>query len=375
MIKLKFLLLLVTTSFYAPTFAFTVAVPVKNPILPIGFLAGTTSGHEEITRQALVLLNNHLKAKGISLDELSPEILAEKDAGFSGASGLNSGNSIIRGNYATDLPNVLTDHFNLPNWYHMKIGAWNTNPDVQFVHFLRNIKPGEVLASQQETCIEARNTIIKSTIDGINLWHVGNIRSALFLVGHASHTIQDSFSRAHTKRSDAEHNYDLLNVCYYGNRRDTHTKTCRHHFIDFRDDIWMGSPIDIIKRIFALIIPSEEIREDSLKETATLARTASLRYLYLVTDYLFKNKDKPANPAEVTNLLTDQLFEGRSGNDAIDKGLAAEDEYTQIVMPRGIMSCNALNSQDDHAPLEETHFTSILQPKAAEKNSEDSSVN
>ncbi len=109
----KFILVLIGLLFFNFASAFSVAIPISDPLLPIGFLAGATSGHEEITRQSLFLLNKYFSSVGISIDELSPEILIDKNVNFIGTSGLNTQNSIIRGNYATDLPDGLAEHFNL----------------------------------------------------------------------------------------------------------------------------------------------------------------------------------------------------------------------------------------------------------------------
>ncbi len=331
--------------------AFTVSIPVDIPILPIGIVTGVTSGHEEITRQSLVLLDKYFKSKNINLDNLSPEILTEKEVSFIGASGLTTENAIIRGNYATDLPFNLVEYFNLPNWYHDYKGSWTNNPSVQVLHFLRNIDDGDILVSQRKTCETARANIIKSSVDGLNLWHLGKIRSALFLFGHASHTIQDSFSNAHTKREDDNEDHNLINVCYYGRSRDTRIPTCTHAIADFRDDIWIGNPLDLIKRVIAQFLPSEEFKEDALKSTAVLARSATLRYFYLIMDFLLKSKEEPPDGIGVLSFLISNLFEGRTGVDAIDRGLALDDINVPLVMPHGIMNCSGLNDEDEHAPV------------------------
>ena len=100
-----------------------------------------------------------------------------------------------------------------------------------------------------------------------------------------------------------------------------------------------------------LFVPNEEVRESSLKSTAILARTATLRYLYLVTDYLEKIKNEPVDEIEVVRILTENFFEGRTGDNAIDKGLAVDDLATDLVMPNGVITCSGLNADDDHAPI------------------------
>src|SRR5262249_60641310 len=107
------------------------------------------------------------------------------------------------------------------------------------------------------------------------------IKVALFLFGHALHTIQDSFSAAHTVRAGAADNHDLLNVCYYGKPLNVGSSACYHAVPDLRDDIWLGNILEVVKK-GGSVVPLDEIKERSIKAEAQLARTATMRYLYTV---------------------------------------------------------------------------------------------
>jgi len=322
------------------------AWPLNLTSFPADILTGSTSGHEEITRQAMNRLEIGLAGRGLDLRKLSPEFMGNREVEITGTNGLVSRNMIIRGNYATDLPFGLIDDFDVPKWHGLPLQGWTNNPKGQVLHFLQNRNDDGSLVSQRDTCNQAKDEIARTTTEGLRLWRAGNIKVALFLFGHATHTIQDSFSPAHTVRAGAADNHDLLNVCYYGQPLNVGDKACYHAVPDFRDDIWLGNILALTNKVGSAV-PLDEIKERSIKAEAQLARTATMRYLYSIVKLLFEGTEKDLDSVQVRAMLDRRLFEGVTGMTAVDQGLAKEDQSLPIPMSRGIMRCEKLNS----APL------------------------
>lgn len=328
-----------------PLLAFTVAIPSHLAVL------GVSSGHEEITRQAMNRIDTSLKLIGIDIDKAYPEFLGDRDVEITGAKGLTTKNFIIKGNYSTDMPGKLIGIYDVPKFHGQPLAGWTKNPKVQELHFLRNFTDDNKLVSAHETCLSSREEIIKTTIEGMRLWDESvkkndlSLREkSLFLIGHASHTIQDSFSAAHTKRDDSAHNHDIRNICYYGDKRADEQGACYHLPVDLRDDIWISSIFSIIKKIILYPIASDRVKENNLKVEAVLARTATMRYLFLVAATLKNQNDKPITKQEIRTLLTDRLFDGSTGMKAIDQGLAVANDSVPIPMPNGVIRCDGLTS-------------------------------
>jgi hypothetical protein len=338
--KLTFLSVLLVVQ---PLLAFTVAIPHRL------LLSGVSSGHEEITRQAMNRIDLSLKLIGIDIDKSFPEFLGDRDVEISGTKGLTTKNFIIKGNYSTDIPGKLLDTYDIPKWHGQALEGWTNNPKVQDLHFLRNVTDDNKLVSAYETCMSAREEIVKSTAEGIRLWNQSlkdndlSLREkSLFLIGHATHTIQDSFSSAHTKRDDSNHNNDVKNICYYGLKRADEQGACYHLKVDPRDDIWVSNVFDIIRKVVIFPIASDSVKEENIKEEAVLARTATMRYLFLVASTIKNQNEKPGSIQEIRTLLKDRLFEGASGMKAIDQGLAVASDTLPISMPNGVIRCEAL---------------------------------
>ena len=334
--------------------AFMVSVPLETPLLlfPLGFATGSTSGHEEITRQAMNRLESNLLRIGIDAAKLSPEFLGGRDVNILSTHGLNTPNMIIKGNYSTDMPSELIEIFNIPEFHDQPLAGWTNNPNIQVLHFLRNIDPKDgSLYSQFDTCVQAKEKIIKSTLEGVKRWIADDQKSALFLFGHATHTIQDSFSHAHTLRDKDSNNSDLLKVCYYGPMRNTSPDACYHQMIDTRDDIWFSNPINFINKV-SILIPLEKTKEGNLKAEAKLARTATMRYLFLVATFIHDNKlNGDLNETQLIQTLNKKLFEGLTGMTAVDQGEVAPVSNLKMPMPNGIIRCERLSRKVDSGEL------------------------
>ncbi len=355
--KLKSFLMAAVVALCAPcAWAFTVSINTKT----IGFVAGRTSGHEEITRQAMNRLEQSLLSIGIDAVSFAPELLGERGANPFGTKGFSVANKIIQGNYATDFPDTVAKVFDVAAWHGEASDGWTSNPNVQILHFLQNRQPDGALVSQLESCNSGREKIVKSTLEGARLWRAGDRRLALFLFGHATHTIQDSFSPAHTIRADKDHNHNLLKICYYGHAETKNADSCYHLPVDPRDGIWIRTPSQLnhVKKEFpaesAAVLPYvpvftsfmlfDTFKETALKHEARLARTATMRYLYLVATYLKASDQDDVDFQRLRKILTENLFEGRTGMLSVDQGLIKADESQPIPMAEGIIRCDKLDT-------------------------------
>ncbi|HEX9446055.1 MAG TPA: hypothetical protein VGA73_18190, partial [Candidatus Binatia bacterium] len=87
--KLKLLPVAALVAFFAASaWSFTVSVNTKAA----GFVAGRTSGHEEITRQAMNRLEQSLPAAGIDAAAFAPEFLGARGANPFGTRGFDVDN-------------------------------------------------------------------------------------------------------------------------------------------------------------------------------------------------------------------------------------------------------------------------------------------
>ena len=360
--KTKFLLIFAFAALGAPSArAFTVSLNTRT----LGFVAGRTSGHEEITRQAMNRLEQSLLSVGIDAVAFAPELLGERNPHPFGTKGFDVNNKIIQGNYATDFPDALAGAFNIADWHGEGLAGWISNPNTQVLHFLQNHRPDGTLVSQLETCNAAREKIVKSTVEGVRRWHSGDRQIALFLFGHATHTIQDSFSPAHTIRADRNNNNNILKVCHYDLKKQ-HADSCYHLPVDPRDGIWIRTPSQLIQAkresptevaailpyvpVFTDFMLFDSFKESALKHEARLARTATMRYLYLMATYLKDHSKDDVGFQRLRKSLTENLFEGRTGMLAVDQGLTKGDDSLPIPMSEGIIRCDKLDATAS-APL------------------------
>ena len=354
MMKRKLLLVAALVAFSAATaWSFTVSVNTRVA----GFVAGRTSGHEEITRQALNRLEQSLLAAG-SATAFAPEFLGARGASPFGTKGFDVDNKIIQGNYATDFPDMLAKVFDLAKWHGLVPDGWTNNPNAQVLHFLQNRRPDGAWVPQQESCNAGREMIAKITQEGVRLWRSGDRPLALFFFGHATHTIQDSFAPAHTIRADKDHNHNVLKICYYGQVDTTNADSCYHLPVDPRDGIWIRLPSQLMLAkqespgesaaivpyvpLFTDFMLFDSFKESALKHEARLARTATMRYLYLVAMYI-GNPDPDDGYSRLGKILMENLFEGPTGMRAVDQGLAKADDALPVPMAEGIIRCDRLD--------------------------------
>lgn len=316
------------------------------------FVGSTYSGHEEITRQAL---NN--TAKRIKLVDTANQLFDLDDLNFDlapeakGLFGFKSKNMVIHGNFASDFPKQTSVLSLASFWNNKNIGDFE-NPDAQVLHFLKNYKNTTTLVSARATCLQARENIKYVTQAALKFWNANEKSRALFLFGHAAHTIQDSFSRAHTVRNSAENNYNLRNVCFYGiamsknmdlSRRGP-KDLCFHSSPDSKDAIWNSNP-ELYKKTLSNWVSEQTIQCDKqtsypeteeqknacLNNEARLARIATEKYLFLVFNQISPQNFTRKSSEDFAASLDANLFDGPVGEAELDQK-----------MVNGILRCEGL---------------------------------
>lgn len=316
----------------------------------------TYSGHEEITRQALNNLSKKIKDTGarnniFNLADLNYDLLPEPFGLF----GYKSQNMIIHGNFASDFPDQ-TSVMSLAKFWQIPNIAVFENPDAQVIHFLRNYKGIATVDSAKNTCLTARKNIKRVTTEALSFWQNGDKTRALFLIGHATHMIQDSFSPAHTIRADESHNSDVMNICYFGSGmydamragKVSEAVLCFHQKPDVRDSIWNTDPQkyrdalknwakeNAMKCNKSENYPQTEKEKTScMSNDARLARNATEKFLFLVFNQIDSEALVKQSIDAFVNQLDSRLFDGSVGDAELDKK-----------MSKGIMRCDGLSDQD-----------------------------
>ena len=320
---------------------------------PTSFIivSSTYSGHEEISRQALNKTLARFADMGVDTFSKLPDLTVDLDPAPKGLFGQTSKNMLIHGNFATDFPKYSTvmdlgAFWKIPNMSNFE------HPDTQVFHFLRNYLSNSMnLASAYDTCMGAREKIKFITNQAIDFWDAGETRKALFLIGHATHTIQDSFSPAHTARDmDPAGNFDVKEICYFGTSirnkvQDPKLKLCYHAAPDSKDAIWNISQGQAMQTKIAWpeeptiqcnksegYPDTDDRKQACLKHEARLARLATEKYLYIVFAHISRAPDARRTRADFLASLDSRLFEGPTGVADLDAKMA-----------NGIMRCQGLS--------------------------------
>jgi hypothetical protein len=312
----------------------------------------TYSGHEEITRQALNNIALKIKESDtsndiFSLSDLSYDLQPEPKGLF----GYKSRNMVIHGNFSSDFPGQTKVMSLSEFWKNPGFGGFE-NPDNQVNHFLRNYKNEYTLASAYETCVLARDKIKFIILKALEFWNAGDKTKSLFLIGHATHTLQDSFSTAHTVRAGEGENYNLKNVCYFGTKiakqmttREAKQELCYHGTPDSRDAIWNTNPQryqealknwsseKAIQCDKSMNYPTtEESKDACMSSEARLARAATEKFLFLVFNQLKPENLTRKSSESFLATLDSNLFDGPVGDHDLDKK-----------MNNGILRCDGLS--------------------------------
>lgn len=347
--------------------AFTVAAPELLPVVgrPIHKLLDkvafdpftASSGHEEITRQALVKVANALIQNGIDPLKGNEKFLGEMNQRvILSMSGALTSNRIVNGNYCTDMPKHQSAKLDLIAFWGLSPGVdWHNDKDTQTLHFLRGEKAVGALMSAKEACQDAQQKILKIALKAAAEWLAGNKEESSFLVGHATHVIQDSFSPAHARRGDVRSNFALQDVCYYGKKRQRALRAqgladsiCYHNTVDILGDgIWNNSaaeaelarqnwPEEGSAIADAEQGPDSESRELALKHEARLAREATARFLYVLATAVAAEKENDsgfgsAAAERLTQRLSKEFFNGSTQIPGL-----------RNVFPQGAINCGQL---------------------------------
>lgn len=321
------------------------------------FASSSYSGHEEITRQALNHTLQKLKPIGVVSLFSNSDLTTDLEPTPNGLFGYKTKNMLIHGNFSMDFPNQTTVMSVAQFWKISDISYFDS-ANAQVLHFLRNRKTPLLLFSAQETCLQAQKNIKFGTEAAIETWQAGDKTKALFILGLVTHTIQDSFSNAHTQRRSAADNYDLANVCFYGlesaKRFDYGPKSnpplCYHEPSSTADIVWSmnSNQRDKAKSEwpgeeatqcdkYSAYPKSEAQKESCLNHEARLARLATEKYLFLVFSHLNMIQTNPASSKGMNDFidsLDTRLFEGPVGDAGLD-----------VKMPLGILRCRGLSNQ------------------------------
>ncbi len=366
--KLLTLLILLSMSF-GHAEAFTSSFQLE--ILPgFSFSEGRTSGHEEITRQAIVRTKELLKANDSKVDIARGGVKLLHDLDFSkrGLIGALAKNPIVKGVYCSDFPETEQCTFSLSKfWFKDQPDVdWHTGINTQSLHFLRNYKEKGGLVSPRLACYQAREKILVASMTAAREWQVGHIENALFLIGHASHIIQDSFSHAHVRRDNVMTGFKIKDICYYGDDKQQELSfikkelmACFHPSITstnieeaiIGDSIWIrtenqfnttklnyrGEAIELCSMMTNQYIVDPERKVACLNLEARIARDATVKYLYVMAEELYKHRNVPFTAVELGKLsqvLTEKLLEGSIKlKDFVDR------------TPNGIAQCSHLSDQ------------------------------
>ena len=332
-------------------------------------VAGLRSGHEEITRQAMNLARSQIPADWLDLVKDAKGFLADLDPIEDGTDGGTTSNIVIRANFLTDVPELTkaSDPISIKTYWHIRTDIdYQTNPEIQLMHFLRNHRPDGTLMTSRTTCINAREIIRHITIQAAKAWKAHEIEKALFWLGHATHVIQDSFSAAHTQRdwrTPDERNSNLKEICYFSKAQykilanaKQLDKYCYHNDPDLRDIVyihtdgafqrtrseWPETQVENCNKLASDVfeVPPSK-KEVCLKDEARLARVATAKYFYLFAEYTHDLQTKPGfdDPQyfELSQRLRRRFFEGPVGGTVS----AALD----TAMRNGIMRCDLLKNQ------------------------------
>lgn len=349
--------------FSVPAFAFTTGVEVTEHTKAVTgehdvhVHIGRTSGHEEITRQSLLRTAELLSKIGIDPIRGNEKVLGDLSPRSFGTIGSLTPNRIIAGNFCTDSPKNDNAVFSLLEFWQLADDInWHNDPDTQVFHFLRSYKKDGSMVSAKQACIDARSKIQQIAMTGAREYLSGNRENALFLFGHATHIIQDSFSPAHTRREEGASGYALKDVCYYGSEQQARlqgrgiaSSACYHETVDLvGDGIWVRTDEQLAKtrkewgkdekvsRSLTNYQYTDAMKRTHLKHEARLARDATVKFLYLVATDIAAHRRAgiaytEAEQQKLAKRIEKEFFDG-----------AAKIDGFKERFPKGVMRCDGL---------------------------------
>ncbi len=192
------------------------------------WMSGLIEGHEILTRLSIAPAN---KALGAEIFPEQPEF---------------GSNAIIRGNVCTDFPEqrLATDPNLLDIYPPSKSVSWSLRGDLADLHFTRPERADSDMDSAFLSCEKSLQRVHVALKIVLESWKNNDRERAFFFIGHTLHTLQDSFSPAHTRRLGG--NFHILNdICSY---EFTKPGVCRHGFpIDSNDFVDKDDALGTLK--------------------------------------------------------------------------------------------------------------------------------
>jgi MYXO-CTERM domain-containing protein len=189
--------------------------------------AALTRGHEDITRFGVEMANAAMGG------DAGPKKFFQ--AVTEGEACATTANELLAGNCATDWP---TDE--MTAYYGVSASAFGDDPGLQDLHSLRNFDDASEPVSGRYACYLVRGRIVNATQRGLQFWKDADQNAAMRWIGHATHTVQDSFTPCHTSRSGTRFE-TMEDICTYG---VTFAGICTHHKPDTKDAIWRLTPLE-----------------------------------------------------------------------------------------------------------------------------------
>jgi hypothetical protein len=346
-------------------------------------IGGRSSGHEEITRQSMIWARDELaNVKIYPIKDDTEEIFGDLNPRTFGTKG-TSPNMIIQGNFAMDFedsprgmsyPINIVEYWGFPrdvDWG-TDLFDWHNNPEGQTLHGLRNYINGNLQTAYQ-ACTEVQGRIMKASIDAVDYWVKGQKAKSAFILGQATHIIQDTFSPAHTKRSGYADGHQIVDLCYYGTaqrdklRREKPNNTiCYHEKVDLRDVIfirddwqieqvereWQGFDTETVlvsNYSWRLGFVSRDDKEAALKHEARLAKVATARYLYIMAQYIYDTLHFQLEiaPGAMTIDVDYSMLKERLKAGLFEGSLdILQNQAMRNIMPNGVLNCERLPNKD-----------------------------
>lgn len=229
--------------------------------------AGAKRGHEDITRYGVKRANAQLEAV-VGISEFYP-------VPAKGAAGIDTSNQLIRGNFETDFPEKrffdfyeAVNHFPLVRWL-----DWHKSPRLQHLHGLRNSEGG-IFQDQFATCRQTTDAIVTAVRQALPLLRQDpSSGTGQHWLGHATHMVQDTFSKAHTIRDGRI----LVDHCTYEVKDSA---ICFHNDGDTRDDVWRQDggtcEFDPTNRNWACLVPEAQAAAQATAGLLTVAGQLAL---------------------------------------------------------------------------------------------------
>lgn len=280
-------------------------------------------GHETLTFAAIRSANNL-----ISRSKISP--LLWDQSGQEGESGEQSQNRVIRGNFATDKPMAIPEfdivEFQSDAFLIDPEEEWHYSGDRQAFHALRKFLVDERsegtpdsygIESGVESCQSLQKVIRETSQKAVEAYHKKNGPWHYeHLVGSVTHTIQDSFSMAHTRRDKSG---NIVDTCKFG--REETAGICFHGLVEAAvgaDFIWRRSGLSWV-----------------LKPEAEMAVDTTTNYLVHMSRILDQSKK--------FDLEMDDFFAGSPS--------LKREPYMENARPTGTFSCDRTRKRGEPPPL------------------------